>query len=97
MLGGLTFLCGGRYVLRHRESDLGVRIGAADLPHVMTGPHVRLMDFTGRALKGFIYVSQGGYKSAPQLRRWIDRGLRFANSSEAPRRVGRANAPRRSR
>lgn len=85
MFGGLAFLYGGRMCCGVTGHDLVVRVMASELPNVMTHPHVRPMDFTGRPLRGFVYVSPGGYKTAAALQRWIDRGLRFVESDEAPR------------
>jgi hypothetical protein len=38
------------------------------------------MDFTGRPMKGFVYVGQEGLASDEQLEEWIGRGLRFVQS-----------------
>ena len=37
-------------------------------------PHTRPMDFMGRPMKGYIYVSPEGVKTAVQLRKWLTRG-----------------------
>jgi hypothetical protein len=67
------------------NNDLVVRVIADELPSVLKDPNVRPMDFTGRPLRGFVYVGPGGYRTARDLRAWVDRGLRFVESSEAPR------------
>ncbi|MDA1044224.1 MAG: hypothetical protein O3C57_03260 [Verrucomicrobia bacterium] len=41
---------------------------------------VREMDFTGRPLKGFVYVDSQGFASAKQLRDGVARCQRFAAS-----------------
>ena len=38
------------------------------------------MDFTGRALKGFVYVSPTGCRTAGSLKNWVDMGVDFARS-----------------
>jgi hypothetical protein len=35
------------------------------------------MDFTGRPMKGFVYVDQAGLDSDDDLEAWIGRGLTF--------------------
>jgi len=85
MFGGLAFLCGGRMCCGVTGNDLVVRVVANELPRVMMHRHVRPMDFTGRPLRGFVYVSPGGYRTAVDLQTWIERGLRFVESDEAPR------------
>ena len=46
-------------------------------------PHAREMDFTGRPMKGFVYVGCEGFESDRDLGRWIERGVRFAESLPA--------------
>jgi TfoX/Sxy family transcriptional regulator of competence genes len=93
MFGGLAFLCHGRMCCGIIGDDLVVRVMAEDMPQVMKSPHVRPMDFTGRPLKGFVYVAPGGYKTAAALRTWVERALRFVESDEAPIRKTRRRRP----
>jgi hypothetical protein len=44
----------------------------------MRGRQVRPMDFTGRPLRGFVYVSPPGFRTAAALRTWLSRGERVA-------------------
>lgn len=36
------------------------------------------MDFTGKPLRGFVYVSPPGYRTSAALRTWVSRGERVA-------------------
>jgi hypothetical protein len=38
------------------------------------------MDFTGRPLRGFVYVERAGYENPSALRAWIERGLEFVRA-----------------
>jgi hypothetical protein len=40
--------------------------------------HVREMDFTGRSLKGMVFIEEEGLKRENDLYQWIDFGLEFA-------------------
>lgn len=84
MFGGLAFLCSERMCCGVTGHDLVVRVRAKELPRVRTSRHVRPMDFTGRPLRGFVYVAPGGYQTAEALQSWIERALRFVGSDEAP-------------
>ncbi len=42
--------------------------------------HTREMDFTGRPMKGMIYVEPDGYESDDDLSAWVRRAARFAAS-----------------
>jgi len=38
------------------------------------------MDFSGKPMKGFVFVSAGGLKTERMLQSWVDRGVAFASS-----------------
>lgn len=57
MFGGLAFLSAGRMCCGILGGDLIVRIADDEFQAVMRRPQVCLMDFTGKPLKGFVYVS----------------------------------------
>ena len=40
----------------------------------------RAMDFTGRPMKGMIFVDAKGLRSARRLEAWVERGVAFARS-----------------
>jgi TfoX/Sxy family transcriptional regulator of competence genes len=54
MFGGLAFLSAGRMCCGILGGELIVRIADDELQAVMRRPHVRLVDFTGKPLKGFV-------------------------------------------
>ena len=78
MFGGLAFLCRGRMCCGIVGGDLMVRIPDNEFDVVMRGRHVRQMDFTGKPLRGFVYVSPPGVRTAAALRTWLSRGERVA-------------------
>jgi hypothetical protein len=89
MFGGLAFLCRGRMCCGIVGRDLMVRIPDDEFDAVMRGPHARPMDFTGKPLRGFVYVSPPGFRTAAALRTWLSRGERIAE--------GKATAPAKRR
>ncbi len=78
MFGGLAFLYRGRMCCGIVGHDLMVRIRDAEFDAVMRGRHVRAMDFTGKPIRGFVYVSPPGFRTAAALRTWVSRGERVA-------------------
>jgi hypothetical protein len=78
MFGGLAFLLQGRMCCGIVGRDLMVRVPDDEFDAVMRGPHVRPMDFTGRPLRGFVYVSPRGFRTAAALRSWLSHGERVA-------------------
>jgi hypothetical protein len=83
MFGGLAFMVRGHMCCGIVGRDLVIRVGANQHEQALAEPHVRDMDFTGRPMKGFVYVNPSGYRSKANLRKWIQRGLRFVSSLPA--------------
>lgn len=80
MFGGLAFLLGGKMCCGILKRDLVVRVGPDDYEECLDKPHVRPMDFTGRPLKGYVYVAPPALKSRAALAAWVGRGLEFVRS-----------------
>lgn len=80
MFGGLAYLANGKMFAGILKNDLVVRVGPDANDQALNEPHTRLMDFTGKPMKGYIYVSPDGTKTAAQLRRWLTRGQTFVLS-----------------
>jgi hypothetical protein len=62
------------------DEDLMVRLGPELGEKALREPHARPMDFTGRPMKGFVYVSPDGTAIEPALRAWVERAVAFASS-----------------
>ena len=80
MFGGLAFLRGGNMCVGVVGEDLMVRVKPDAYAGLLRLPHVRKMDFTGRPMKGFVFVSADGSREDPDLQRWVDEGLVFVRS-----------------
>ncbi len=81
MFGGLAFLVGGKMACGIVKDELMVRIVESNFEAALQEPHCRKMDFTGRPLKGFLYVAPEGFDSDRDLSRWIDEGLAFVRQT----------------
>ena len=53
------------------DNLLMARVGPETYDRALARDHARQMDFTGRALKGFIYVDPPGFADDRQLRDWL--------------------------
>lgn len=83
MFGGLAFLLRGNMCCGVVGDDFVIRVGPNEYRAALSEPHTREMDFTGRPLKGFVYVSAKGVASDQNLRDWVGRAVRFAASLPA--------------
>lgn len=77
MFGGLCFLHRGHMACGLVGEVLMVRVGPEAYAAALARPHAREMDFTGKPLKGLIYVDPPGIRTAAALRGWIERGRAF--------------------
>ena len=94
MFGGLSFMLGGNMCCGIIKDDLVVRVDHDNYEKAVAKPHPRPMDFTGRPLKGMVYVGPEGYRTDRELKCWLDQALSFALSlppktSRATRKVRR--------
>jgi TfoX/Sxy family transcriptional regulator of competence genes len=80
MFGGLCFTASGNMCFGIVGDDLMVRVGPERWEMALDQPFAREMDFTGRSMKGMVYVSAEGLGEEGPLREWLDRGLDYAKS-----------------
>ena len=86
MFGGLAFMVDGKMCCGVLQDKLVVRVGPAQYEEALKRPYTRPMNFTGRPVKGFVYVMPQGSQSRAALKAWIDRGFRYAESLPPKRR-----------
>ena len=77
MFGGLAFLLDGRMFCGVLGQELLARVGHAGHDAAMAKRHVRLMDFTGRPMRGYVFVGPGALARRADLARWVDECARF--------------------
>jgi len=80
MFGGLAFLVHGNMAIGVVRGELMVRVGPEAHAAALREPHARPMDFTKRAMKGFVFVAPLGFEEDADLARWVGRGVHFAAS-----------------
>ena len=80
MFGGLCFMLNGNMACGLTAEALMVRVGPEAFDEALALPHARPMDFTGRPMKGMVYVDPPGYSSDEGLSAWVERGAAFAAS-----------------
>jgi len=80
MFGGITFMLHGKMCCGVVGNELVVRVGREGYDEALGQPHVRQMDFTGRPLKGFVFISPGGYETDEELAKWVKQATKFVSS-----------------
>jgi hypothetical protein len=79
MFGGLAFMLAGHMFCGVVRDTLMVRLGPDGADRALTRPHVRPMDFTGRPMKGMVFVEPGGLQGTA-LREWVAAAMSFARA-----------------
>ncbi len=80
MFGGLCFMVSGNMCVGVESDRLMVRVGKAGHEEALAQPHARPMDFTGRPMKGFVFVDVEGLMEDEELEALLGRGLKNALS-----------------
>ena len=80
MFGGLCFMVRGHMAFGIVGDELMVRLGKDRWEFALKQPHAREMDFTGRSLKGMVYVDVDGIADEDDLERWMQLGIDNARS-----------------
>jgi TfoX/Sxy family transcriptional regulator of competence genes len=80
MFGGLCFMLGGNMCVGVVGDELMVRVGKQAYEASLREPHAREMDFTGKPMRGMLYVACDGFEADADLAAWVQRGVDFAGA-----------------
>jgi len=80
MFGGLAFLLDGKMFCGIVKDELMVRVGPERYEESLAMSNVRPMDFTGRPMKGYVFVEPGGCRSVEAVKTWTSRGQDFVQT-----------------
>ena len=92
MFGGLTFMVDGKMCCGVHKDDLMIRVSTEEYEKAISHPQARPMDFTGRAMVGFLFISPIGYETDNDLLSWLDKATTY-NASLPAKTISRR--PRR--
>jgi len=82
MFGGLAFLLAGKMFCGIAKEDLMVRVGPDKYEEALGRGYARPMDFTGRPMRGYVFVAPGGCATKREVSAWIEAGLAFVSTLE---------------
>lgn len=86
MMGGLTFMVNGKMCLGVVGDELMCRIDHDIYEAALTKKGCREMDFTGKPMKGYVFVGEEGMKSSKDLGYWVDLALAFNKKAKASKK-----------
>ena len=80
MFGGLCFMVSNHMCCGIVKDTLMARVGPDNYKKCLAKKHASEMDFTGRPMKGMIYVSPEGLESDKNLAMWMKFCIDFVES-----------------
>lgn len=83
MFGGLAFMYRDHMLVGIIGESLMARVGPDAYAAALRRPFAQEMDFTGKPMKGYVYVAPAGYEPDEDLKSWVDRCLDFNASLPA--------------
>lgn len=86
MMGGLCFMVDGKMCVGVTKDRLMVRLDPTVEAAALARPGCQPMDFTGRPMKGYVFVHPEGWKTDAQLRHWLDLALDFNPRAKASKK-----------
>ena len=72
MFGGLCFMVSNHMCCGVVKDTLMARVGPDNYEKCLAMKYASEMDFTGKAMKGMVYVSHGGLENDGDLSQWVD-------------------------
>lgn len=82
MMGGLCFMVKGKMCVGVEKNRLMARIGPEAYDSALTRKGCRPMDFTGRPMRGFVFVELEGLKSEKDLAFWLELALAYNSTAK---------------
>jgi hypothetical protein len=97
MFGGIAFLINGNMACGIVGDELMARTGPEHFAGALARPHTRPMDFTGRPMKGMLYVGAEGLGGDDELAAWVSLCAGFAGSLPPKTAAPASRTPPRKR
>jgi TfoX/Sxy family transcriptional regulator of competence genes len=86
MMGGLTFMVNNKMCVGIVNDDLMARIDPDKYEKALARKGCREMDFTGRPMKGFVFVGPEGTKGKRDLTSWTELALEYNKKAKPSRK-----------
>ncbi|MCF4098783.1 TfoX/Sxy family protein [Maritalea mediterranea] len=81
MFGGIAFMLNGNMLVgTHKDGTLMARVGPELYEEALSRPGAKVMDFTGKTMKGFIHVHPDKITDDKALRTWIALATEFVGA-----------------
>ncbi|MEP7122594.1 MAG: TfoX/Sxy family protein [Byssovorax sp.] len=96
MFGGISYLVDGAMAVGVLQDHLVIRTTPEQGEELLKEPYVRPMDFTGKPMKGWLYVDAPAVETEEAMRRWVDRATKLALAAPAKKAVAKKAVARKA-
>lgn len=83
MFGGLCFMVNNKMCIGVEKDRLMIRLDPAVYEQVMERPGVHPMDFTGKIMKGYVFVDEDVLNTKARLDYWVKLALEYNKIAKA--------------
>ena len=80
MFGGLCFMLANHMCCGIVGDTLMARVGPERYAECLENKYAREMDFTGKPMRGMVYVAAEGLQEDDELTHWLDVAIEFVSS-----------------
>ena len=89
MFGGLCFMVNNKMAIGVEKARLMVRLDPAKYDEVMEKEGCKPMDFTGKVMKGFVFVDADVLTTKKKLDYWVQLALDYNKIAKASKKSAR--------
>ncbi len=86
MMGGLTFMVNDKMCIGIIKDEMMCRIAPEMQDIVLEKTGCRIMDFTGRPMKGYVMVDDTGMRNQKEFIYWINLCLEFNSKAKSSKK-----------
>ena len=86
MFGGICFMVDDKMCIGVVQDNLMARLNPADTEAMLEKPGAVPMDFTGKSMKGFLFINDEGWDTDDDLSFWVDKCLDYNPLAKASKK-----------
>ncbi|MBL8021057.1 MAG: TfoX/Sxy family protein [Leptospirales bacterium] len=91
MMGGLTFMLNGKMCVGILKDEIMVRLDPELYRSALERKGCREMNFTGKPMKGFVFVGSEGISAKKDLEYWLGLAVSFNKKAKPSRKPGKGS------
>jgi len=92
MFGGVCFLVDDKMLIGVEKERIMARIDPEDEAKALKKKGAKPMDFTGRVMKGFLFVDDKAVDKDAELEYWVDLTMKYNPKAKASKKKAKAKA-----